>query len=62
VRWLESKSIRYRKVDVSTDDQALEKVKAMGYLQVPVVVVPFDRPNGGAHWSGFNPIELGKLL
>lgn len=61
-RWLESHQIRYRVVNVEEDPIALQKIKQLGYLQAPVVVVPFDWPNGGSHWSGFNPGELAKLI
>lgn len=54
-RALDSKGVEYRVIDMSEDAEALEKVKALGYLQAPVVVV------GDRHWSGFNPFEIDQL-
>lgn len=45
----------YREVDLSQDPEALDLVKAMGYMQAPVVVTDTD------HWSGFRPDKLGTL-
>ncbi|MCD5348439.1 glutaredoxin family protein [Agromyces sp. S2-1-8] len=46
-RALDSKGIEYEVIDLSIDAEALEEVKALGYLQAPVVVTDSD------HWSGF---------
>lgn len=61
-RFLDSHDIRYRVVDVSEDPTALEKVKGMGYSSAPVVIVPFDWPIPGEHWSGFRPDLLSQLI
>lgn len=61
-KWLEDKQFRYREVDLSTDESAMEKVKAMGYAAAPVVIIPFDYPNGGSHWYGFRPDLLKELI
>lgn len=61
-RWLKSNGVPYVKHDVESDPALLELVKNMGYQQAPVVVVPMDWPTPGHHWSGFNPVNLGKLL
>lgn len=45
----------YRVVDVSSDTNAFESIKSMGYRQVPVVVT------GEQHWSGFRPDMIKKL-
>ncbi len=37
-RALDKKGIEYSVVDISTDGDALERVRALGYLQAPVVV------------------------
>ena len=34
---------------------ALEKVKALGYLQAPVVITDED------HWAGFRPDKIDEL-
>lgn len=55
-RALDSKGIEYRSVDLSEDPNALDVVKAMGYLQAPVVVTDND------HWSGFRPDKIATLV
>ncbi|WP_449279226.1 glutaredoxin-like protein NrdH [Leucobacter sp. GX0328] len=54
-RALDSKGIAYDVVDVSTNEEALELVKALGYLTAPVVTTPTD------HWGGFRPDKLSTL-
>ena len=54
-RALDNKGIEYVVRDVSTDEAALERVKALGYLQAPVVVTDED------HWSGFRPDKIATL-
>ncbi len=48
-RALDAKGIEYEILDLSEDPTALEQVKALGYLQAPVVVTD------EGHWSGFVP-------
>lgn len=52
---LDSKGIDYQVVDMSQDVDALERVKALGYLQAPVVITDED------HWSGFRPDKIDEL-
>lgn len=59
-RWLDQHKVAYHTIDVSEDDAALEKLKGLGYLQVPVVVVPFNQ-GPTRHWSGFQPDELAQI-
>ena len=54
-RALDSRGIEYRTVDLSKDPNALDVVKAMGYMQAPVVVTEND------HWSGFRPDKIAAL-
>ena len=54
-RALDSKGIDYQVVDMSQDADALERVKALGYLQAPVVITDED------HWSGFRPDKIDEL-
>ncbi|GAA2014047.1 glutaredoxin-like protein NrdH [Brevibacterium samyangense] len=54
-RALDAKGIEYRSVDLSQDPNALDVVKAMGYMQAPVVVTDND------HWSGFRPDKIATL-
>ncbi|MDN5667859.1 glutaredoxin-like protein NrdH [Arthrobacter russicus] len=54
-RALDKKGITYQSVDLSQDPDALERVRALGYLQAPVVVTEQD------HWSGFRPDKIDEL-
>ena len=54
-RALDKKGIAYQSVDISQDPAALEQVKALGYLQAPVVITDED------HWSGFRPDKIDEL-
>ena len=54
-RALDNKGIEYEVFDVSVDEKALETVKALGYLQAPVVVTDEDS------WSGFRPDKIAGL-
>ncbi|NYE94460.1 glutaredoxin-like protein NrdH [Psychromicrobium silvestre] len=54
-RALDKKGITYQSVDLSQDPDALERVRALGYLQAPVVVTEQD------HWSGFRPDKIEEL-
>ncbi|GAA4267615.1 glutaredoxin-like protein NrdH [Frondihabitans peucedani] len=54
-RALDNKGIEYEVFDVSVDEKALETVKALGYLQAPVVITDED------HWSGFRPDKIAGL-
>ncbi|NUL60345.1 glutaredoxin-like protein NrdH [Brevibacterium luteolum] len=54
-RALDSRGIDYRAVDLTEEPGALDVVKAMGYMQAPVVVTDSD------HWSGFRPDKIATL-
>ena len=54
-RALDKKGITYQSVDISQDAEALERLKALGYMQAPVVVTEQD------HWSGFRPDKIEEL-
>lgn len=55
-RALNKHGLEYTIVDISTDAEALESVKAMGYQQAPVVFADGD------HWSGFRPDRIKALV
>lgn len=55
-RMLTQEGIAFKKVNIEEDAQALEHVKSLGYMQVPVVFVSDDR-----HWSGFVPDKINDL-
>lgn len=52
---LKKHDIEYDVVDLATNPEALERVKAMGHLQAPVVETDDD------HWSGFQPDKIAAL-
>ncbi|MFD1715045.1 glutaredoxin-like protein NrdH [Amnibacterium flavum] len=54
-RALDKKGIEYEIFDVSVDEQALQTVKDLGYMQAPVVVTD------DGHWSGFRPDRIEEL-
>ncbi len=54
-RALDRKGLKYTVVDITQDAEALEMVRALGYLQAPVVVA------GAIHWSGFRPDQIAAL-
>lgn len=54
-RALDSKAIDYQVIDLSEDAHALETIKAMGYMQAPVIVADDD------HWSGFRPDRIDAV-
>lgn len=54
-RALDAKGLDYETVDLSVDEGALETVKALGYMQAPVVITADD------HWSGFRPDKIATL-
>lgn len=54
-RALDKKGVVYQSVDISQDADALERVRALGHMQAPVVVTDSD------HWSGFRPDKIEEL-
>lgn len=54
-RALDKKGIPYQSLDISQDENALERLKALGFQQAPVV----EAPTGS--WSGFNPTKIDEL-
>lgn len=54
-RALDRYGIAYTTVDVTADADARERVHALGYLHLPVVVA------GDQHWAGFRPDLIAVL-
>ena len=54
-RALQNKGIAYETVDLSQEPDALERIRALGHLQAPVVITDED------HWSGFRPDKIEEL-
>lgn len=46
-RWFDKAGVSYATVDLSQDEEAMAKVKSMGYSAAPVVITDTD------DWSGF---------
>ena len=55
-RDLDSKGVDYETVDLTKDEAALDRVKALGYLEAPVVITSED------HWSGFRPDKIDEVV
>lgn len=54
-RALDKKGIEYKKVDISQDPAALERIRELGFMQAPVVITESDS------WSGFRPDKIEEL-
>ncbi|MBX4871278.1 glutaredoxin-like protein NrdH [Rhizobium bangladeshense] len=54
-RALDRLGVDYEIVDISEDAESLDRVRGMGYMQVPVVVA------GSQHWAGFRPDMISAL-
>lgn len=55
-RYLDSRNIEYRAVDITEDADALAQLRELGYQQTPVVVY------GTEHHSGFQPSRLDAII
>jgi glutaredoxin-like protein NrdH len=55
-RVLDARGLAYQVIDVTESEAALEYVKELGYLAVPVVVV-----SEHDHWAGFQPDQLARV-
>lgn len=54
-RALDRQGVNYEVIDISIDQDALETVKGLGYMQLPIVVA------GPEHWAGFRPDKISAL-
>lgn len=54
-KWLKERNIPYTELNVKEDEDALSKIKEMGYQAVPVVVTETE------NWYGFQPDKLAEL-
>ena len=54
-RFLDKVNIPYTTVDITEDQEAFDKVIAMGFKAAPVVITDNDA------WAGFNPAKLNQL-
>lgn len=60
-RFLKGKGFHYKKIDVTEFADAEQKVRGLGYQQVPVTVVPFDYEANKRHFYGFDPEALNSI-
>lgn len=57
---LQQRNIDYTSVRVDLNEDALDRVRALGYTSAPVVVVELG--DGATwSWSGYRPSEIEKL-
>lgn len=54
-RALDKKGIEYQSLDITQDEEALARLKGLGFQQAPVVEAPIGS------WSGFNPGKIDEL-
>jgi glutaredoxin-like protein NrdH len=54
-RWLDNHGIEYSTVDIEQDQEAFDKIVALGFRAAPVV------ESEAGSWSGFNPDKLSLL-
>jgi len=54
-RKLDELGVEYDTIDLLTTEGALEKVRALGFQQAPIVITDSDS------WSGYQPERLSKL-
>lgn len=54
-RALDARGLDYSVIDLTEDEDAMQRVTALGYRQAPVVIAGED------HWAGFRPDMIGRL-
>ena len=53
--------LEYIQINLPADPPALERVKALGYFQAPVVLVEDAEGSVVDHWSGFKPDKIQEI-
>ncbi|AXH70462.1 NrdH-like glutaredoxin [Gordonia phage Daredevil] len=56
--WLIKREIAFDVIDITEDEAALDKLKALGYLQAPVVVIADETGAQLDVWSGHKATKL----
>ena len=56
-RWLQTKNIEYKYIDVTKDEIGMAAAEATGIRAMPIVIA-----DGHAPWGGFLPGKLAALL
>ena len=54
-KMLDKNGIEYTVVDITQDIQAYDKIVAMGFMSVPVVITNDDA------WAGFQPEKINSI-
>lgn len=55
------KGVNYNVIDITADEEAYAKVKSLGYMQAPVVIV--SKEDGFEdHWSGFRLDKISETV
>lgn len=57
---LDNMSVPYKTAKLDEDPEALELMKALGFMQAPVVIV-YNNGEVISSWSGFRPERLEEL-
>jgi len=55
-RWLDNHGIEYSTVDIEQNQEAFDRIVALGFRAAPVV------ESEAGSWSGFNPDKLSLLV
>jgi len=54
-RALDKNQIPYDSIDLTQNEEELERLRALGYMEAPIVEAGQER------WSGFRPDKIGEL-
>jgi len=52
---LDKNGVKYTTIDITQDQEAYEKVVAMGFMSAPVVI------SGEDSWAGFQPDKINSI-
>lgn len=52
---LDKNGVTYTTVDITQDQEAYDKIVAMGFMAAPVVITDSDA------WAGFNPEKINAI-
>lgn len=52
---LDKNGVKYTVIDITQDQEAYEKVVAMGFMSAPVVI------SGEDSWAGFRPDKINSI-
>lgn len=55
-RWLTNNNLEFETVDITEDQEAFDRIVALGFRAAPVV------ESEAGSWSGFNPDKLSLLI